>query len=185
MTFQETFARRSDLKKTMEANSDRMVSGLLKSFPYLDVGQFLFEELRLILNKSPWEMDCLLHDANTVMETLAEMVPAAQLKRQASSHASHITVEEIVPLCAPLCAPLCMLLRGSSVPNFVTLFTLCDHVPIYGHLFSVDVSPCTRLCLYTGTEADCRHLDIRLQGDCWSCKEEPKEHADRGEDGRA
>lgn len=70
----------------MDANSDRMVSGLLKSFPYLDVGQFLFEELRLILNKSPREMDRLLHDANTVMETLAEMVPAAQLKREARSH---------------------------------------------------------------------------------------------------
>ena len=67
----------------MENENERMVSRLLEDFPCLKYGEYIMEEMRMILNKDEKEMDTLMaRTARLSVEALLAMMPKCKLKNQ-------------------------------------------------------------------------------------------------------
>ena len=84
MSFQETHAYRTDEKKRMDENLERMVSTLLKDFPCLEYGEYILEEMRITLGKGEKEMEEILRRGKTALEILVTLTPKAKLQGHVS-----------------------------------------------------------------------------------------------------
>ena len=80
--FQETFAMRDTEK---HEKKEQMVSSLLDDFKYLEYGEYMLEELQLILQKTPNEMVHLSREATFVMDALVKLTPSKRLKNEVST----------------------------------------------------------------------------------------------------
>ena len=67
---QESYANRWALKEQLESDVERMVSSLLADFSCFKYGEYILEELRLMLGKNPADMEQLYRHAKVAVEVL-------------------------------------------------------------------------------------------------------------------
>ena len=72
---QETFVMRVEEKKERDERRERMVSSLLTDFPCFEYGEYLMEELRLILTKSDKDMDKLYRESKFALDAIVKIMP--------------------------------------------------------------------------------------------------------------
>jgi hypothetical protein len=61
-----------------------MIYTVLVDYPYLEYGDYLFEEIGLSLNKTEKAMETMLSKARTSINVLLDIIPKASLKKEVS-----------------------------------------------------------------------------------------------------
>lgn len=65
---------RQEENRERDERQERMVSSLLTDFKCLEYGEYILEELTLVLKKSPGDMRNLYREATFSMQTLVKML---------------------------------------------------------------------------------------------------------------
>lgn len=70
----------------MDTAEERMVSTLTEHFPCLEFGPYMMEELRLILGKSPKEMEDMVRRSKMAVEVLLSLMTKKDITREVNCH---------------------------------------------------------------------------------------------------
>lgn len=72
---------REEEKRELDERQERMVSSLLRDFPCLEYGEYIMEELRMVLNKNDKDMEKLYREAKFAMDAMVRLMPADAFTR--------------------------------------------------------------------------------------------------------
>ena len=75
---------RDEEKREWDERREQMVSCLLKDFICFEYGEYVMDELRLILKKTEKEMKNLYHEAKFAMEAMMKLMPDSAFTKHVS-----------------------------------------------------------------------------------------------------